>query len=143
MNGAHELHKRLNNTWVFYTTLENGTPWTSTNEPDQYKAIGNYNWMLYQLLHNTTTWDDILETYEAPTPEDILCLVAILNSHDTLPTGKNLTSAVTQYLSNATVILVVDGPSVKHFIIRSRTLMIPKEKKMLLRSIMIICKSPG
>ena len=74
MDETHELRVKLKNAWVFNTTLENGTPWCEFREPDPYEAIGSR--MLYQLLHDTTTWNDIIKTYEAPTPEDILRLVA-------------------------------------------------------------------
>lgn len=85
-----ELRQRLKNAWTFHVSLENGTTWRQIEEPSPYRAIGTR--MMKQLLQKDL--DEIISTYEQPTPWEVLQLVAKYHEMD---------------LRNVTVILVVDG----------------------------------
>ncbi|RIA92386.1 hypothetical protein C1645_820819 [Glomus cerebriforme] len=71
--GDSELKNMIQNALVFNITFENDTSLRQEVELDAYKAIGTR--MLLQLLH-TMNIDEIISTYKAPNPWEVLQLIA-------------------------------------------------------------------
>ncbi|RUS29163.1 hypothetical protein BC938DRAFT_480973 [Jimgerdemannia flammicorona] len=85
-----ELKNKFRNAWVFHVSLENGST-LRDDETSAFRAVGNR--MLLQLLPEKAL-DQIVTSYEAPDPMEVLRLVA---KHEK------------QELKDATIIVVVDG----------------------------------
>ncbi|CAG8447929.1 3563_t:CDS:2, partial [Gigaspora rosea] len=86
-----ELLTKIKEAWVFFVSYENGTS-LRNDESQPYLAIGTR--MLLQLLREKMNLDDIIETYDPPSPLNVVSLVARYYNRD---------------VKNVNVILVVDG----------------------------------
>ncbi|KAF0546337.1 putative crinkler family protein [Gigaspora margarita] len=86
-----DLLTKIKEAWVFFVSYENGTS-LRNDESQPYLAIGTR--MLLQLLREKMNLDDIIETYDPPSPLNVVSLVAKYYNRD---------------VKNVTVILVVDG----------------------------------
>ncbi|GBB92302.1 hypothetical protein RclHR1_00020005 [Rhizophagus clarus] len=103
-----ELKNMIQNALVFNVSFENGTSLRQA-ESDTYKAIGTR--MLSQLLPNMS-FDEIISTYEAPYPWEVLQLVAKNKNQD---------------LKNITVFLIIDA--LQHIIYDSKMDLLDPEYK--------------